>query len=519
MITLTIDNQTVQVEPGTTILQAAARLGIHIPAMCYREGCEASTSCMVCVVRVNGSAGLVPSCATLANDGMIVESETEAIRNARRTALELLLSDHVGDCMGPCMLGCPATMDIPRMIRQIVDGDMLGAIRTVKRDIALPAALGRVCPAPCEKICRRNQHDGGVAICLLKRYVADIDLQQAEPYVPDCAPAGGKRVAIIGAGPAGLSAAYYLTQKGHACTVYDDQKRPGGGLRAEELRDKLTDGVLYEEIHTLIKTGFAFINNTRVGTDIAWQSVLDSVDATFLATGGLSADDAALIGVDMNKDMVVIDKRTFATSVAGVFAGGNVAGPKRHLAVRAVADGKEAALAIDQFLTGKEVIGPKQPFNIRMGKLREGEIELFLHGVNEAGRIENVDIKTGFTLGQAVAEAKRCLHCDCRKASACKLRDYSQSHGAEANRYRTERRPFAQQSEHPEIVYESGKCIDCGLCIQIAAQYGEPLGVAFIGRGFDVRVAVPFDQSLTDGLAAAARACAAACPTGALTLK
>ena len=120
------------------------------------------------MVRINGNGQLVPSCATLAAEGMQVESETKAVRQVRRTALELLLSDHLGDCMAPCQFGCPAQMDIPTMLRQIVAGQWREAIATVKRDIALPAILGRICPAPCEKVCRRGDLDGAVSICLLE---------------------------------------------------------------------------------------------------------------------------------------------------------------------------------------------------------------------------------------------------------------------------------------------------------------------------------------------------------------
>ena len=186
---------------------------------------------MVCVVKVAGVGGLVPACGTVVRDGMQVESESEQVFEARKAALELLLSDHVGDCVGPCQMGCPARMNIPRMIRQIAAGQLQDAIATVKRDIALPAVLGRICPAPCEKVCRRKQHDDAVSICLLKRHVADVDLQSDQPYSPALAPKRDKRVAIIGAGPAGLAAAYYLQQDGFDCTIFDEHEEPGGMLR------------------------------------------------------------------------------------------------------------------------------------------------------------------------------------------------------------------------------------------------------------------------------------------------
>ncbi len=204
---LLIDNREVEVDNGATILDAAGKLGIEIPTMCFLKDYKPSTSCMVCVVKIEGLAALVPACGTVVKDGMRVESNSEEVLQARRAALELLLSDHLGDCLGPCQVICPARMNIPLMIRQIAAGKFQDAIATVKKDIALPAVLGRICPKPCEKGCRRAVFDEAVSICLLKRYVADLDLQSANPYLPPCKPTENTRVAIVGAGPAGLAAA------------------------------------------------------------------------------------------------------------------------------------------------------------------------------------------------------------------------------------------------------------------------------------------------------------------------
>ena len=140
---LTIDDKPVEVPEGATILDAAEKLRVEIPTMCFKRGYEPSTSCMVCVVEIEGKGGLVPACGAVAAEGMRVRTDTERVRDARKTAIELLLSDHLGDCMGPCHVTCPAHMNIPLMIRQIASGQMREALITVKRDIPFGAGCYR----------------------------------------------------------------------------------------------------------------------------------------------------------------------------------------------------------------------------------------------------------------------------------------------------------------------------------------------------------------------------------------
>lgn len=514
---ITIDGREVAVDAGATILDAAEKLGIEIPTMCYLRGHEPTTSCMVCVVRVAGANGLVPACGTPVGDGMRVENDTEEVREARRAALELLLSDHVGDCMGPCTMGCPARMDIPLMIRQIAAGRMADAIATVKRDIALPAVLGRICRAPCENVCRRAQHDQAVSICLLKRHVADVDLATDAPYRPTCTAQRGKRVAIIGAGPAGLAAAYYLQADGFECVVVDEHDEAGGALRYAVPETELPREVLTNEIAQIETLGVRFRLGIRVGTGISMEEVRKQFDAVFVAVGELKPGDAATLELE-DSDKIKVDATTYATGVPGVFAGGDAV-RQRKMAVRAVADGKEAARSIAQYLTGQDLVGPEKPFNSRMGKLTDGEMPVFLESANPEGRREPFGAATGFTSGEAKAESLRCLRCDCRKPDACLLRQYAHAYGARQTRYKAARRPFVQQRQHRDVIYEPGKCIDCGICIETASKAGETLGLTFVGRGFDVRVAVPFDATLAEGLRTAGAQCVAACPTGALAFK
>ncbi len=517
---LTIDQREVEVSEGATLLDAARKLDIHVPTLCYLEGCDASTSCLVCMVKLVDSGKLVPSCGTLAVEGMTVESETEEVHQIRRSALELLLSDHLGDCLAPCFFGCPARMDIPTMLRQIVAGELGEAIATVKNDIALPAVLGRICPAPCEKVCRRSPADGAVAICRLKRFVADTDLATDEPYLPSCESASGKRVAIVGAGPAGLAAAYYLTRHGHACTIIDENERPGGRLRTETSAEDLPPDVLDEEIETILRLGIEHRPGTRVGDKTEFDRLRSEFDAVLIACGATGKEQAGHWGITAAGRGIEIDGLTYRTSIEGVFAAGNATRTK-GMVVRSAADGKEAAVAIDQFLAGQPVTGPRKPFNVRMGRLKEGELQLFLAGASGAPPVDSASFSPEEAVPpaarDAVAQAARCMHCDCRGLHTCKLRAHSDAYRADPRHYKVERRTFEQDRQHAEVIFEPGKCIDCGLCISIAEAGGEPLGLTFIGRGFDVRVGVPLSGSLRDALTATATQCIEACPTAALS--
>ncbi len=513
---ITIDNQAVEVHDGATILDAARKLGIRIPTLCFLPNRKPCTSCFVCVVKLAGRDNLVPSCATRAEDGLVVFSETPEVLDARRMALELLLSDHLGDCEGPCHRVCPSHMNIPKMIRQIIAGDLHGAIATVKADIALPAVLGRVCHAPCERACRRNAVDSSVSIMHLKQYVADHDLAQAEPYLPFCQKPSGKKVAIVGAGPAGLSAAYHLLQAGHACVVFDQHDRPGGMLRFGIDEHRLPGDVLDAEINIIRKLGAEFRMNTRVGEAISLEQLRAEYAAVVVATGKRRPEATELVALKTAENGIAVDPHTLQTSEVGVFAGGDAVRALK-MTVRSVADGKAMAASVCQFLSGQHIAGPHKTFNIHIGHLREEEIPRFMVGVNKDARREGAG--GIFSDGQAKLEAARCMHCDCRKAVGCRLRHQSEQLHAKPFRYTSSRRIFEQHAENPHVIYEPGKCIDCGLCVQIATDAGEKLGLSFVGRGFAVRVAVPFDDGMDAALKTTAEQCARACPTGALVLR
>src|SRR5262245_38465911 len=169
--TITIDRRPVEVARGQSVLAAARSAGIAIPTLCYLEKCGPLNSCLVCLVKINGR--LVPSCGTQVQPGMVVESETEEVHEARKTALELLFSDHVGDCLSPCHRLCPLGLNVPGMLRQIQAGSLNDALVTVRSALPLAGVLGRLCHHPCEQGCRRGNWDDPAAIREMERFATD----------------------------------------------------------------------------------------------------------------------------------------------------------------------------------------------------------------------------------------------------------------------------------------------------------------------------------------------------------
>ncbi len=342
---LTIDGRNVEVAEGASVLDAARALGIDIPSLCHHADYEPNTSCMACVVRIEGTPRLMPSCATPAADGMRVESETGEVRAARRTAIELLLSEHAGDCVAPCQRADQHHLDVPRFLRRVGEGDIEGAATILEAAGLRLDDPESVDLTRAQKACRRGRHDETVALEALVRYVASVRDGAGEPGAPP---------------------------------------------------------------------------------------------------------------------------------------------------------------------------PPYREFTVGTAKLDAAQLEELIAGASPASPVCPADPAAGFTADEAGAEARRCLHCDCRQASSCTLRNAGEAYGARRGRFRVPRPRLEQDRSHPEILHEPGKCIRCGLCLQVAERAGERLGLAFVDRGFDMRVKVPFDAPLAEALEVAAGECADVCPTGAL---
>ena len=484
-VRIRVDGRDVEVPANGTLRDAAAAHGIAIPTLCHREGEEPSASCLACVVRERVSGRMLPACAVRPAAGMAIETDGPEVRESRRTAVELLLGDHVGDCEAPCRRGCPAGVDVPLVIRQVGLGEWGLAARTMKERVALPGSLTHICSVPCEHACRRARHDGAVAICLIERAVADADLR--DPWVPPVAPASGKRVAIVGAGPAGLTAAYFLRQRGHACTLIERGAQPGGILRGGGAEGAPPARVVDGEIAVVRALGARIDTGRALGRDVALGELAADFDAVVLATGAAATGEVTRRGADWGVEVTATGVRiaagSFAASRAGVFAAGSAVRPLRHVAV-AAAQGRAAALAVDRHLAGADPAGERRRFSSVIGTLLEGEMAEFLAGADPGPPVPPAaGHAAGYTEAEAAREAARCLHCDCRRKEAlpacARLRIASApssaaSPGAGAA-------GCASCASTPRCCSSRRSASAAGSCVRAAARAGERLGLAHAG--------------------------------------
>ena len=340
-IKVTINGTVCTGTPGQTLLELAESNGIEIPNLCHNNQLKHYGGCSLCVVEAEGSPKLLRACSTEAVDGQVIYTESERVVRTRKISMELLMSDHDGDCRGPCVLKCPASVNAQGYVQAIARGDDREAVRIIKERLPMPASIGRVCPHPCEGGCRRQMVEESISIAYLKYFAAD-RVMAAGGYLPAKEAATGKRVGIIGGGPGGLTAAYYLSLQGHRVTVVDAMPQMGGMLRYGIPEYRLPKAVLDEEVAEIASLGVAMKNNFRIGETMSFDEFKKSYDAVVLAIGAWTSMpvgcpgeelDGVLGGIDFLRRVALGERPEIGDKVA-VVGGGNTAMDACRTAVR-----------------------------------------------------------------------------------------------------------------------------------------------------------------------------------------
>lgn len=415
-INIILNGKPATANKGEYILEVAKRNGIQIPTLCHDPRLEPFSSCYVCVVEIEGQRNLQPSCSTRVVEGMSISTNNERVHKARKTALDLIMSNHYADCVAPCRERCPAGVDVQGYISLIEKGLYSEAVKVIKQTNPLPAICGRVCVRPCEVACRRNLLDEGtgVGIDYMKRFASDADLASPNRYIPEIAPSTGKKIAIIGAGPGGLSAAYFLQQKGHQCDIYEAQPYAGGWLRYGIPEYRLPNDLLQSEVDAVTELGVNIFYNKKLGDNLSYEEIANKYDSTILTIGsqrgallGAAGEDAENVfsGIDFLRNMEMTGQRyDFKGKKVAVVGGGNTAMDCCRTSIRC------GSTDVTVVYRRTEAEMPANPIEIHESKL-EGVRYLFLTApvkVNkdEQGRLKSLTV-VEMELGEPDASGRR----------------------------------------------------------------------------------------------------------------
>ena len=331
-IKLEINGATIEARPGQTVLEVVQEQNLDsIPTLCHSPELKPYGSCFLCVVELEGKPNLVPSCATPVAPGMKVTTRNDRINKSRRTALELLLSNHYADCVSPCMEGCPAGVDVQGYLVLADMGEFKRAADLIRETNPLPGICGRVCVRRCEVVCRRQDVDESIAINDVKRYITDSPGVYDDDPVRE--PSKGISVGIVGSGPAGLTAAWFLGKKGYDPVIYESLPETGGMLRYGIPEYRLPGVEIDREVDYIRRAGAEIHCNMEVGKDITLDEMMDQHAAVFLAPGAMQGKGMMVDGENDTEGVVkgvdyLLEKADNPTPTPGtalVIGGGNTA--------------------------------------------------------------------------------------------------------------------------------------------------------------------------------------------------
>lgn len=505
MATLIIDNKTIEVKPGTRLIEAARQNGIDIPSLCYHRDLPHYSSCMVCMVKDTVKDKFIPSCSAIAEDGMEIDASGDDVIRLRREALSMLLSEHRAECEAPCRLVCPAGLNIPLLNRYLSAGEISKAGELAFTDMGLPSISCMLCPAYCENACRRKMIDHSIAISELVTRSS----QLFNDGVPLLLPPAAKKIAIAGGGASGLITAFNLTLEGHLCTIFEKEQIAGGSINEEFRKNGLQSHIADDEIRRLLASGININYGVTVDESYIKEKLIPEYDAIIIAT----STPPVLAGAEIAASFILTGGDTLILCDKHLFLAGNAAKENKQI-IRRLGQAKKTARGIGRFLASGETGGETKRFNSTTGAIAIDEKHEWLKECPESST--RYDKPSG--VEQMTAEALNCLHCDCRASSDCQLRDL-------CDRMEV-KNPKEKQSGHPiqkkidkqqRVIFEQAKCIKCGLCVRVTNPGTNEPSLCFTGRGFMTLISEPLAFSFTEITGRDIERAINICPTGALT--
>jgi heterodisulfide reductase subunit A-like polyferredoxin len=325
----------------------------------------------------------------------------------------------------PCTATCPLHCNAQGYVALISQGKLKEALALVREKLPFPRILAYVCSRPCERECKRIEIDRPISICDLKRVLVDQVEEPDDIPVVGNADLRSQRVAIVGSGPSGLTAAFDLRRMGYRVTVFESHDETGGLLTHGFPSYRLPREVIEKDLSILPKMGIEIRLHTTVGKDVSPESLSQSFDTVFLAVGasGVESIASSFKGLKRTRrGTIQANPLTLETNLKGIFAGGDgVTGP--GTIVESMAQGRKAAISIDRTLQREDPLKDRQSEGKQISPLRS----LLPDSIRETREAPPSMIKplgSGLTLEEAMEEAKRCLNCggcsDCGEcAKAC----------------------------------------------------------------------------------------------------
>jgi heterodisulfide reductase subunit A-like polyferredoxin len=319
----------------------------------------------------------------------------------------------------PCRAACPLHVNAQGYVALISVGKFKEALALVRETLPFPRILAYACSHPCEWECKCIEEDRPIPICHLKKFLVEHVEETETEFTPPVE--NGKKVAIVGAGPAGLTAAHDLRRIGYAVTLYDSQNRMGGQLTNGFPSYRLPKKIVEKDLSIIPKMGIRAELNKRIGRDIDGTTLLKFYDAIFIATGSSAPDCMLHTFQGLKKTRwgtVLAHPISLETGIKGVFAGGDaITGP--GTIVGAMAHGRKAALSIDRYLRGEDLYQGREAEGSQLSPLRS-DIPDYLRVERETPPDMVKPVEPVFTAEEAIEEAKRCLQCGgCSECMEC----------------------------------------------------------------------------------------------------